>query len=136
MCVSLDFLQGAREHGNELGPRAMEPRFDCSDRNPFHLRDQIERLMVNLSQDDHPALVLGELGDCVLQFAPELALLKRLVNGPVIRDIIGLIEGNQGEPRAAPFFQQRPMRHRENPRREPGRSSYLEPGKHAENLRE
>jgi len=136
MCASFDFPQGARELGNELCARAMEPRFDRSDRNPLHLRDQIERLVVNLCQDNHPPLVLGELGDCVLQFAPELALFERLVNGLLIRDIIGLIEGNQAEPRAAPLLQQRPMRHGENPHRKPGRASHLKLGQHAENLRE
>jgi hypothetical protein len=136
MPSSFTLLERVRQLRNEPRARSMEPRFDRSDRNSLHLRNRFERLMVNLSQDNHAPLLIRKLCDRIFQSAAQLSFLQGPVDALLIRDLIRVFERDDGELRAAPLLQEGPMRHRENPRRQSRSTRDLELRKDSENLRE
>jgi len=136
MPSSFTLLERVRQLRNEPRARSMEPRFDRSDRNSLRLGNRLERLMVNLSQDDDAPLLVRELCDRIFQSAAQLSFLQGPVDALLIGDLLRLFERDDVELRTASLLQESAVRNRENPRRQSRRSRDLELRKDSENLRE
>ena len=79
MATSFGISQRGAEQRNELSARSVQSGLDGADRHAFDSGEGLERLLVNLSEEKHSPLLVGESGNCRLERLGQLPLLNEPV---------------------------------------------------------